>query len=61
MLVITFCPGGGIGRRVGLKIRLGSPPVPVQVWLRAPLKGLSFEGPFLYCKYIKKKLILSYG
>lgn len=30
------CPGGGIGRRVGLKIRLGSPPVPVQVWLRAP-------------------------
>lgn len=28
-------PGGGIGRRVGLKIRLGSPLVPVQVWLRA--------------------------
>ncbi len=34
---MKLCPGGGTGRRVGLKIRLGSPPVPVQVWPRAPL------------------------
>ena len=41
-----ICPGGGIGRRVGLKIRLDSPPVPVQVWLRAIFLRLSKEGLF---------------
>lgn len=35
-----LCPGGGIGRRAGLKIRLGLNPVPVQVWPRAFLKEL---------------------
>lgn len=40
-------PGGGIGRRVGLKIRLELNPVPVQVWPRAILKELKFEFFFI--------------
>ena len=41
-----MCPGGGTGRRVGLKIQLGSPLVPVQVWPRANLKTHSKTNEF---------------
>ncbi len=45
--IILICSSGGIGRRVGLKIQLGSPLVPVQVWPGAPLKkDLKFSGLF---------------
>ena len=35
-LSLMYCPGGGIGRRKGLKIPRGVTPVPVRFWLRAP-------------------------
>ena len=35
MTIKYLSPGGGIGRRIGLKIQRGSPLVPVQVWPRA--------------------------
>ncbi len=39
LIVKKRSPGGGIGRRVGLKIRLELNPVPVQVWPRAIIKS----------------------
>lgn len=33
-----ICPGGGIGRRKGLKIPRGATLVPVRFWPRAPFK-----------------------
>ena len=46
-----ICPGGGIGRRVGLKIRLELNPVPVQVWPRAFVKRTLLQGSFFIKKY----------
>lgn len=57
--IVLLSPGGGIGRRAGLKIRLGLNPVPVQVWPRAPLKRhssvsflLNLITKFIYYTYL---------
>ena len=55
-----ICPGGGIGRRVGLKIRLELNPVPVQVWPRAVFKRTQmspfFVMYFVLLRFIKNRL-----
>ena len=49
-----LCPGGGIGRRAGLKIRLGLNPVPVLVWPRAFLKELERVLFFYIISFVTK-------